>query len=90
VRAAGGSFIVAMFVALADAGCRSDQNPGLEPRPVTDKEWRTVIADWYEDGDFDQSHRCDAVLAAHRHLPSRSPETQTLHDDIRALEETTC
>ena len=85
-----GPFVLAMVLTLVDAGCRSGESPAPEPRPVTDNEWRTVIADWYDDGDFDQSHRCPAVREAGRHLPSRSPDLQTLHADLRALEAGAC
>jgi hypothetical protein len=85
-----GSCVLAVFLTLVEVGCRSDRSPVREPRPVMDAEWRAVFADWYKDGEFDRSHRCLAVLAARRHLPSRSLETQSLHDDISALEESAC
>lgn len=85
-----GMCVVAMLLTLADAGCRSDDGRTREQRPLTNEEWRTVIADWYEDGDFDRTHRCLAVRAARRHLPSRSPGTQPLHEDFRALEAGAC
>ena len=70
----------------AEAVVARDQVRGLS----ADKEWRTVIADWYQDGDFDQGHRCRAVREARRHLPSRSPETQQLQGEFRALEAGAC
>lgn len=87
---AGGSFSLAMVLTLFGAGCGGGESPAPEPHPVIDKEWRTVIADWYGDGDFDHSHRCHAVREASRHLPSRSPDMQTLHADLRALEARAC
>ena len=89
VRAVG-SFALAMVLTLVGAGCRSGESPAPEPHPLMDKEWRTVIADWYDDGDFDHSHRCRAVREAGRHVPSRSPDMQTLHADLRALEAGAC
>ena len=79
-----------MLVTLVEVGCRGDQSVSPEPRPLRDKEWRTVVTDWYDDGDFEQTHRCRAVREARRHLPSRSPDTQALHEDFQALEAGAC
>lgn len=82
--------VLAMLLTLIGAGCRTDDGPARDQHPAANKEWRTVIADWYEDGYFDQSHRCRAVREAGRHLPSRSPDMQTLQADLRALEAGAC
>ena len=89
VRAVG-SFALAMVLTLVEAGCRGGESPATEPRPVMAKEWRAVIADWYDDGDFDESHRCRAVRQASRHVPLRSPDMQTLNADLRAFEARVC
>lgn len=84
-----GQCILAVLLASLGGGCGSDESPA-QARHVTDEEWKSVIVDWYDDGEFDLSHRCRAVRAARRHLPSRSLELQSLHEDFRALEAGAC
>jgi hypothetical protein len=71
------------------AGCRKADDAAAT-RPVTGKEWTVVIADWYDNGRFDQRPRCVAVRRALGHLPSRSPDFQSLHRDFAALEVRVC
>jgi hypothetical protein len=52
---AGACFVTA-------CGDRGDQ-------PLPAAEWKAVITDWYDDGQFDHAHSCHAVRAAERRLP---------------------
>ena len=72
------------------AGCGSEAGTAPATQPVTEKDWKTVIADWYEKGRFDHTHRCIAVREAIEHLPGSSPNYQPLHQDFRALEARAC
>ncbi len=85
-----GLCVAVVLVTLVAAGCRTDNDSAPAPQPVAKKEWRTAIADWYADGDFDQTHHCLVVREARRQLPNRSPDLQTLHEDFRALEARAC
>ena len=76
--------------ALVQSGCQNDDRAEPERAPVNDPEWKAVIGDWYADGSFEQLHRCAAVQEATERLPSRSLESQALHQDFRALEARMC
>ena len=75
---------------LAQSGCQSGDRAEPATAPVNDPEWKAVIGDWYADGSFEQLHRCAAVQEAIERLPSRSPESQALHQDFRTLEARMC
>ena len=81
--------VAVLTSALVHSGCQSDR---AEPAtaPVNDPEWKAVIGDWYTDGSFEHLHRCAAIQEAIERLPSRSPESQALHQDFRALEARMC
>ena len=75
---------------LVQSGCQSDDRAEPSTAPVDEMEWKAVIGDWYADGGFEQLHRCAAIQEAIQRLPSRSPESQALHQDFRALEARSC
>lgn len=90
-----------MFAILTMAGCsdtdKSDSNAtqsvttAVEPAlPVAPSEARAVIEDWYVDGIFNSPHRCAAVRAVIRRLPTAPLEHSTVYDDMRSLERRTC
>lgn len=51
-------------------------------RPVSGRESRSVIDDWYDNGEFDRTHRCGAVREAIARLPRDIPYSSAV-DDIR-------
>ena len=75
---------------LVQSGCQSDDRAEPATAPANDPEWNAVIKDWYADGSFEQLHRCAPVQEAIERLPSRSPESQALHQDFRTLEARMC
>lgn len=58
-------------------------------RPVSGRESRAVIDDWYDNGVFDRAHRCGAVRAAILRLPRDRPYSSVL-DDFRRYAEQIC
>lgn len=58
--------------------------------PVSDREWKAVINDWYDNGEFDRGHRCAAVREATRRLPSSMPSYSSVFDDLRRYSESVC
>jgi hypothetical protein len=58
--------------------------------PVSDREWRAVIDDWYDNGVFDESHTCAAVRAAIERLPRSSPNPHTAFEDLGRYEARGC
>ena len=57
---------------------------------VSDREWRAVIDDWYEDGRIDRSHRCAAVRAAIERVPPHGPSITTAHADLLEYADQVC
>jgi hypothetical protein len=54
-------------------------------------EWKAVIDDWYDNGTFDESHRCEAIRRALEALPRSGPaDYSTVHEDMRRLERRAC
>jgi hypothetical protein len=58
--------LVAASIALLAAGCGSEGTP--PQRPVSPREWKSVIRDSY-DGRIDDPHRCVAVREAIDRIP---------------------
>jgi hypothetical protein len=58
-------------------------------RPVTGREWKSLINDWY-DGHIDGWYRCAAVREAIRHLPSSPPPFSTILLDFRSYARAVC
>jgi hypothetical protein len=58
-------------------------------RPVTGREWKTLINDWY-DGHIDGWYRCAVVHEAIRRLPEDPPTFSTVLDDLRSYEKAVC
>lgn len=58
---------------------RLDDDGGSTVGP---REWRAVIADWYDDGELDATHRCEAVRAAIEHVPRHGPAITTAYQDL--------
>ena len=86
--------VLLVTVVLA-AGCWGDDGdqrtsarpaPTMDDRPVSPREWRAVISDWYEGGPdqtrIDRHHRCAAVRKAIEELPDTS---FAYHDPRRGL-----
>jgi hypothetical protein len=74
-------------LALLVAGCGGS---GADvQRPVSPREWKSVIRDWY-DGRFDHPHRCAAVREAIKHLPIDPPAFSTVREDFNAYEKAVC
>lgn len=59
-------------------------------RDVSGREWRAVIDDWYDNGEFDSAHRCAALREAIRRLPSGVRNYSSSSDDIRRHSELVC
>lgn len=57
-------------------------------RPITPREWRAVIDDWYDNGRFDRAHRCGAIREAIERLPIR--DIDTVRVDLLAQAEQVC
>ncbi|HXG72237.1 MAG TPA: hypothetical protein VNJ04_16625 [Gemmatimonadaceae bacterium] len=58
--------------------------------PVSGREWKAVIGDWYDNGTIDTPHRCAAVRVAIAHIPPQGPTTTTAHEDLREYAEQVC
>jgi hypothetical protein len=58
--------------------------------PVSAREWRAVIDDWYDNGTVDRPHRCAAVRAAIEHVPAQGPSITTAHEDLLEYAELVC
>ena len=50
--------------------------------PVSDREWKTVIDDWYDNGEFDETHRCGSVRAAQALDASPAASGAPSHSEI--------
>lgn len=74
-------------IALVRAAERA--HPPPPPRPVTGREWKNVIDDWY-DGRIDHWHRCATVREAIRHLPTDPPAYSTVVTDLHAYAKAVC
>jgi hypothetical protein len=59
------------------------------PGPVSGREWKSVLNDWY-DGRIDDWHRCAAVREAVRHLPMDDMIYSTVRDDLAAYAKGVC
>ena len=64
--------------------------PPDDARRVGNREWRAVIDDWYDNGVFDQIHRCVAVREAIAHIPAQGRAFHTATEDLRAYSEQVC
>lgn len=60
-----------------------------ERGPVADREWRDVIDDWYDNGEFDEAHRCAAVRAALDQVPS-GRDINTAQEDLNLYADRVC
>jgi hypothetical protein len=65
-----------------------EHRPSSPQRPVSGKEWKGVINDWYT-GTMVHWHRCAAVQEAIKHLPVDGTYS-TVFDDLRAYEQAVC
>ena len=79
------------------AGCREERTAVTATTkttspapPVGEPEWRAVIDDWYDNGTFEDAHRCAAVRAAIERLPGSTPSYSTHRADFRAYEQRVC
>jgi hypothetical protein len=52
--------------------------------------WREVLADWYDDGKFEERHSCAAVREAMRHLPVDGPTYSSAFEDIQRYARRIC
>ena len=59
-------------------------------RPVSDREWRAVIDDWYDNGELDRAHRCRAVRAAIEQVPVEGRDITTAREDLLAYAARVC
>ena len=59
-------------------------------RPVSDREWRAVIDDWYDNGELDRAHRCRAVRVAIEHVPVEGRDVTTAREDLLAYAAQVC
>jgi hypothetical protein len=75
-------------VALIRAAERKHPEPRRE-RPVTGREWKSLINDWY-DGRIDDWYRCAVVREAIKHLPTSPPTFSTVLEDFRSYGEAVC
>lgn len=57
---------------------------------VAGREWKAVIDDWYDNGEFDRAHRCAAVREAIAHVPAQGPNYHTTTEDLLAYSEQVC
>jgi hypothetical protein len=57
---------------------------------VAGREWKAVIDDWYDNGEFDEAHRCAAVREAIAHVPAQGPNYHTATEDLLAYSEQVC
>ncbi len=64
--------------------------PADHGRPVGDREWKAVVDDWYDNGEFDHAHRGAAVREASRRLPLGRPSYSSVFDDLRRYAEQVC
>lgn len=59
-------------------------------RDVSEREWRAVIDDWYDNGAFDRAHRCAAVREAIGRLPSGMRNYASISGDLRRYSDLVC
>jgi hypothetical protein len=85
------------LLAAAVAGCGEERSvaPAIAyaeaiPPWVSDPEWRRVIDDWYDNGQFDRPHTCRAVRETGERIPARGPNYSSIHGDLRAYADLVC
>lgn len=64
--------------------------PTDDGQSVSGREWRAVIDDWYDNGEFDEAYRCAAVREAIEHVPTHGPSFHTAREDLLAFAEQVC
>lgn len=76
--------------AVLQRGGRVVPRPPELQRPVSGREWRAVIDDWYDNGVFDRVHRCSAVREAIERLPTGARDYSSVGADFAAYAEEVC
>ena len=54
------------------------------------REWKAVIDDWDDNGEFDHFHRCAAIKTAITKLPNSGPSFSTARDELKAYARQVC
>jgi hypothetical protein len=80
--------IVGVLVAVVAAGC--GHHHASSERPVTGKEWNSVVSDWLAHAKFTVSHSCAATVVARSRVVPAFHEGMPLVDALDLYERRVC